>query len=188
MWEKKRSLPFGEIGIGVDIDLSIISGDGDGVTKSTGFTSDLDSFLKKLLKRGYLQDRIINWFRAVDHKRNSFLLSTSSTRLGPYSSHLPTEIELNETLLLRLDVGSKRWKSSRGEVRDGLYKWPTRVPRVLFSVSPMGFLGPILGLRACLISVWSEMISNIEPASVQLIFVQHQEIFDHIKPVPYFIS
>ena len=81
-----RDVPFGEGGIGGDGDLSLGGCDGNGVAESSGFASDLDSFLEELLERGDLHDFVIDWFGAVDYERHSFLLGTRLHRRS--SSHL----------------------------------------------------------------------------------------------------
>ncbi|KAF3587512.1 hypothetical protein F2Q69_00029557 [Brassica cretica] len=49
----------------------------DGVTKSSRFAADFDSFLKKLLKRGDIHVLIINWFRSINYKQHSLDLTAT---------------------------------------------------------------------------------------------------------------
>jgi hypothetical protein len=75
---KTKKLPFGEIAIGGNGDFALLTSNGDGITKGTSFTTNLNPLLKKLLEGSNVHNLVFNRLRAIDHEACYLLLSLRS--------------------------------------------------------------------------------------------------------------
>lgn len=67
-------VPLGKGGVRSDGDLVLVTGNGNGIPKSTSFATNLNSLLKELAKRSNLHNLIIHWLRTVNYECCPLLL------------------------------------------------------------------------------------------------------------------